>query len=154
MQPKKNAAKAAATGSPDKAPASCRDALASSPSVSEHWSSPRWVEDGGASSANPAQTAGGKTARGKPAGRGKQAGVKGTDTNVRGAGRGTGAPLSTKRIFKAAHDNSPQSDQDFKDISRGRESSGTRRGLMQSVCRHARGRGAVCSGGCSCTCSR
>ena len=131
MPLKKNGAKTAASPSPDKARASCRDALtASSPSVSEQWSSPGMEGDAGASSASPAQTAGGKQAKGKSAaGRAKLAVVKGTGTTVRGAGK----PLTKTRTFRAAEEPSPQIDQDFAELSRGRETSGTRRGLMHSI---------------------
>ena len=98
--------------------------------MSEQWSSSGVAGDVGASSVSPAQTAAGKQAKGKPAGaRAKTSGVQGTGTTVRAAGK----PRNKSRRFKEAEEPSPQSDQDFAEVSRGRVTTGTRRGLMQSI---------------------
>jgi len=131
MPPKKNVSKTPGSPSPKQARGSRRDALtASSPAVPEQWSSSGVASDVGASSVSPAQAAAGKQHKGKPAAvRARMSGNQGTGATVRAAG----SAINKSRKFKAAQEPSPQSDQDFADLSRGRGTSGTRRGLMPSI---------------------
>jgi len=131
MPPEKNVSKTAGGPLPEQARGSRRDALtASSPAVSEQWSSPGVASDVGASSVSPAQAAAGKQHKGKPAAvRARMSGNQGTDATVRAAG----SAINKSRKTKAVQEPSPQSDQDFAELSRGRGTSRTRRGLMPSI---------------------
>ena len=131
MPPKKKVGRTGASESPEQARISRRDALASnSPAVSEQWSSPGLASVIGESSVSPAQAAAGKKQKGNPAAvRLRPSGGQGKGATVHAAA----IAINKKRNSKAVQEPSPQSDQDFAELSRGRTTTGTRRRLMSSI---------------------